>query len=1121
MDKNAIKKYAIWAREELIKRVSTKAEEYEIRANAELVNNVETIGDRVLTATEKKQRTALIRIVKDKGFEQAMEEAAYTWFNRFIALRFMEVNGYLPSKVRVFTDDENNFKPQIIDEAIHMELDGLNLEKVLELKEQNETEELYKYLIITQCNALHSVLPKMFPKIDDYTQLLFPDNILREGSAIEQMIAIIPEEDFNDAVQILGWLYQFYNTEPKSVVDRQKAKISKEQIPAATQLFTPDWIVRYMVENSLGRLWVERNPNEELKSNWKYYLDEAEQTEEVQAKLDEIRKNPINLEEIKIIDPCMGSGHILVYAFDILMQIYESQGYSSRDAVASILQNNLYGLDLDERAYQLSYFALMMKARSYDRRFLTRKIEPQVYCPIDYAEGEEYGSLVEVNELEEKPKLPEELTLFGLDYDIKLNTWNFRRLLNQKYDVVVTNPPYKGSSDLNATLGEFVKKKYPDSKSDLFAVFIERCLHLSNKDGYVAMVTMHSWMFLSSYEKLRAKLLHTDLINMAHLGARAFEEIGGEVVQTTSWIMKKSYTKSYKSTYKRLVGFNSQDSKEEAFLTDNNLHTATQENFSKIPSSPIAYWVNDNFIENYRFDTIDKTLNARVGLDTGNNDLSIRLWHEVGYQKIGFNYRDKESFQNTLTNKWVPHTKGGTYRRWYGNFECVLIFDEKGYNYLMEHGNHLPSRQFYFLEGITWSRISSSNFAVRYTPVGMVFNSACPTAFASKEELQYALALLNTVIVKYYVNVLSPTLNFQAGDINRIPYIKSEENKIRIENLVAHNISLSKKDWDSFETSWDFEVHPFIQILRYANQNHPETHSDCEKLISDCYGSYTLKTAIIFDNLKKNEEELNRIFIDIYGLQDELTPEVEDKDVTVRLADKTRDVKSFISYAVGCMFGRYSLDVDGLAYAGGEFDNSKYTTFIPDKDNVIPICDDEYFEDDIVGRFIEFVKVVYGAETLEQNLDFIASALSGKGSSRDIIRNYFLNGFYADHCKMYQKRPIYWQLDSGKKNGFKALIYMHRYEQDTMARVRTDYVHEQQGRYRTATSDLERRISDASTSERVKLTKQLTALKDQETEIRIFEEKIHHLADQMIRIDLDDGVKNNYAIFGDVLTKIK
>lgn len=1164
MDKNAIKKYAIWAREELIKRVSIKAEEYGISANVEFVDNLEAIGDRVLTVTEKRQRTALIRIVKDKGFEQAMEEAAYTWFNRFIALRFMEVNGYLPSRVRVFTDDENNFKPQILDEAIHMELDGLDLEKVLDLKEHNKNDELYKYLIITQCNALHSILPKMFPEIDDYTQLLFPDNILREGSAIEQMITIIPEDDFKDAVQILGWLYQYYNSVPKDTVFanlKKNIKISKENIPAATQLFTPDWIVRYMVENSLGRIYIDSHKDEGIygdgrgldemtqseieekrianekyiasQMGWKYYLPEAEQTEEVQNQLKIINSEKTILEELKVIDPCMGSGHILVYAFDVLVQIYEKQGYTSRDAIASILKNNLFGLDIDERAYQLAYFALMMKARSYDRRFFSREIEPQVYCPKGYAEGEEYGSLLHVDELEEKPE--EELGQLSFDtIDIEqvLNTWNFRRLLNQKYDVVVTNPPYMGSKGMSPKLSKYVQGHYADSKSDMFAVFIERTLEMAMKNGYSAMITQHAFMFLSSYEKLRAKLLHTDIINMAHLGARAFEEIGGEVVQTTSWVMKKCNINRYKGTYKRLVDFNSQDSKEEAFLTDEHLHIAIQENFSKIPGSPIAYWVSANLIHDFEVGSkMENIVEPKVGLQTADNNRFLRAWWEVIANKIKYNSKNEEELFESKC-KWVPYNKGGARRQWYGNYDFLVNWEKAGFEIknFKDNKGKIRSRPqntaYYFKSAITWNDITSGGFSIRYRRSGGIHDVTGMSAFCEDEnQLKYLLGLMSTKISDYIFKILNPTIHLQIGNFCDFPVLESGEKKdvVELSNIC---IELSKSDWDSFETSWDFVKHPFIVSLRERedqlclNMHSVERRREVSSLARR-FELWDYKCTDRFNTLKANEEELNRIFIDIYGLQDELTPEVEDKDVTVRLADKMCDVKSFISYAVGCMFGRYSLDVDGLAYAGGEFDSSKYITFTPDADNVIPICDDEYFEDDIVGRFVDFVKVVYGAETLEENLDFIAGALGGKGTSRDVIRNYFLNGFYADHCKVYQKRPIYWLFDSGKKNGFKALIYMHRYEQDTIARMRTDYVHEQQGRYRTAIEDLERRLLDSSTGERVKLNKSLKLLNEQESEIRIFEEKIHHLADQMIRIDLDDGVKHNYELFKEVLAKIK
>ena len=633
MDKNAIKKYAIWARTELIARVAQKALQYGITdatSHEELDKNVDSVNGKLLTSAEKKQRADFIDQIKAKGFDQVIEEVAYTWFNRFTALRFMEVNGYLPTRVRVFTDEENNFKPQIITEAIHLEMDGLDIEKVYAFKEAHKDEELYKYLLITQCNALNKILPGMFQKLSDYTELLLPDNLLREGSVIEQMIALIPEEDWKDAVQIIGWLYQYYNSEPKDKVFanlKKNIKISKEHIPAATQLFTPDWIVRYMVENSLGRLWLEGHPNDQLKSEWQYYLDEAEQEPEVMTQLEAIRKEYADLkpEDILCIDPCMGSGHILAYMFDVLVKIYEAYGHTTREAAASIVENNLWGLDIDDRAAQLAYFVVMMKARQYDRRFFSKTIQPHVYAicesnqinpfNLDYfingdeklkeamdsiiadlQDAKEYGSLVSVRPVD-FDRLHARFSEIEQDIHIsKEAAWQelyplvqVSEALAQKYDVVIPNPPYMGSKGMSTKLGDYVKKKYPDSKSDMFAVFIEKCGTMTNTNRYQAMITQHSWMFLSSFEKLRSKLLSSDIINMAHLGARAFEEIGGEVVQTVSWVQRNSNITEYSGSYARLVDFNSQDLKEEAFLSGENNHVAKKDNFSKIPGAPIAY----------------------------------------------------------------------------------------------------------------------------------------------------------------------------------------------------------------------------------------------------------------------------------------------------------------------------------------------------------------------------------------------------------------------------------------------------------------------------------------------------------------------------------------------------
>ena len=1160
MDKNAIKKFAVWARTELIARVSLKGVEYGITEDNIVDAAADSVGGKVLTDAEKKQRMACIAEINDKGYKQVMEEVAYTWFNRFSALRFMEVNGYLPSHVRVFTDEENNFKPQIITEAIHLDLDGLDMEKVYELKEAEKTEELYKYLLIVQCNALNKILPGMFQKISDYTELLLPDNLLRDGSVIQQMIERIPKNDWKDAVQIIGWLYQYYNSEKKDDVFaalKKNVKITKENIPAATQLFTPDWIVRYMVENSLGRLWLEGHPDaknqllptEEEQSayvagnrdpedtKWHYYLEEAEQEPEVQAQLAEIRKEYAALtpEQLKVIDPCSGSGHILAYMFDVLMKIYESYGYTTREAVASIVENNIYGLDIDDRAAQLAYFAVMMKARQYDRRFFSRGIQPHVYAIVEsnhvdkfaveyfcngnaklkeamgmiiseLHDAKEYGSILTVTpqdwtalynrfaEITEDINMSRDVALAEL-----LPLVQVTEALAQKYDVVTTNPPYMGSSGMSTKLSDYVKKYYPDSKSDLFAVFIEHCGQMAKKNGYQAMITQHAWMFLSSFEKLRIKLLNADIVNLAHLGARAFEEIGGEVVQTTSFVMRKSYISDYNGKYCRLIEPTTQQGKEDMFLAKENRYVADQSNFSKIPGSPVAYWVSKPVYQAFDNEKIGKYAISDGQTKTGNNDKYLRMLWEVPVSEIG------------KGKHWILHAKGGSFRRWYGNIDTLIDWsDSAREHYRKDRVARIAPEYIWFRNGICWTLISSNKLhGFRLLQDNSTFNLAAPSVFFNDDRMMfYILGYLNSKFSQEIIALLNPTLNTNISDITSQPlcYGKLPEQENCVIDLVKNNIAISKNDWDAFETSWDFQHHPLLRKVPTSVEAFNQWQTECDDR---------------FNQLKANEEELNRIFIDIYGLQDELTPEVEDKDVTVRKADLGRDIRSFISYAVGCMFGRYSLDVDGLVFAGGEWDNRKYVSIPVDKDNIIPICDDEYFEDDIVGLFVKFVKTVYGAETLDENLKFIADALGGKGQPKDVIRNYFLNDFYADHCKIYQKRPIYWLFDSGKKNGFKALIYMHRYQPDTIARIRTDYVHEQQARYRTAIADLEQRITNASTGERVKLNKKLTALQAQDTEIRTYEEKIHHLADQMISIDLDDGVKKNYAIFQDVLAKIK
>ena len=1157
MNKNAIKKFATEARRELISRVSQKASKYGIVPGDKSVNpSADSYEGYVFSPTEKNQRIALIKKVEDKGYEQVIEEVAYTWFNRFVALRFMEVNGYLPTRVRVFTNSNNEFKPQILTEAMQMNnLEGLDVEKVYKFKEANDDEGLYKYLLITQCNALNAVLPDMFQNIKDYTELLFPDDLLQgKSSVIRQMIELIPEEDWKDAVQIIGWLYQYYNSEKKDEVN--SAEISKENIPAATQLFTPDWIVRYMVENSLGRLWLEGHPNDDLKSQWKYYLEDAKQPENVQAQLDNIREKHKDLtpEDLLCIDPCSGSGHVLTYMFDVLVQIYETYGYTTREAVSSIVKNNLYGLDIDKRAAQLAYFSIMMKACQYDRRFLKRGIKPHIYAitesnhKIDdeiidkFSNGDsklkeaittikdelydakEYGSILTITpqdwdmlyaRLEE---VKNEATMYGEAIESLRPLIQVAQVLSQKYDVVVTNPPYMGSKKMNAKLSRFIKKNYVNYKRDLFSAFVVHCSEMTKKTGYCGFLTPYVWMFIKNYEKMRNYLYkHTTIESLIQFEYSSFKEA---TVPVCTFVFQNQHVHK-NGCYIRLVDFRGgmevQRQKTLEAIENHGCgyyYEQSTDDFSKIPGNPVAYWASNKIREAFVESSLYKKSESPSQNVTGNNSKYVRKHWELDRHKVG------------KSDNWIFYAKGGGYRKWYGNLlEVVNWTPQARYIYQYGDGKHasqIINEKYWYKKGITWGLITSSLPSFRIMPEGATYDKGGSTIIVDGNVFDYTLGLLNSKVYLNIVSMLNPTLNFQVKDVRSMPLILGDKNNV--EKLVKNSIVISKQDWDVYETSWDFKHHPLIRKV---------------STISEAYGQWKAENNERFDQLKANEEELNRIFIDIYGLQDELTPEVADKDITVHKIFDTKDdvpetmkgskyirtkydeVTSFISYAVGCMFGRYSLDVDGLAYAGGNWDDSKYTTFEADKDSIIPISDDEYFDDDIVNRFVNFVEVVYGEDTLQENLKFIANALGGKGHPKKVIRNYFLNKFYKEHCKTYQKRPIYWLFDSGKKNGFKCLVYMHRYQPDTIARIRTDYVHEQQARYYTIIEDLEARIKAADTGEKIKLKNQLKVIKNQDEEIKTYEEKIHHLADQMISINLDDGVKNNYELFKDVLAKIR
>lgn len=1218
MNKTAIKNFAIWARNKLIADVSYDARLIGITEDGIAKPLPQSFGGTQffdigtaepysISGEAVRQRDKLIEVIQQKekdtdyktAYQYVIEEVAYTWFNRLIAIRFMEVNDYLPSHIRVLSSESGKLEPDLVTTPFDAELPFTAEEEaqIFQLKQDNKLDEVFRILFLKQCNALNEILPALFEKTKNYTELLLSLSVIDQDGVVYHLIHDIPEDDFNiergGQVEIIGWLYQYYNTEPKAAAFAKNGKITKEEIPAVTQLFTPDWIVRYMVENSLGRLWVEGHPECGLKENWKYYLEEAQQEPEVQAKLAEIRKEyaALNPEDIKLIDPCMGSGHILVYAFDVLMQIYESAGYSQRDAAKSILENNIYGLDIDDRAYQLAYFAVMMKARQYNRRILNGENSCHVYAiqesnsvnraHLKYfgagmddieknaakmqleglldtlTDAKEYGSILNVESYNWdllRRFVAAEDTAGQISMDsvgVEDTAEQLNRLIDigetmaRKYWVTCTNPPYAGTSNLSANVNNFVKKNYPDSKADLFAVFIERCRQMTVNNGFQAMITQHSWMFLSSFEKLREKMMLTETVNMAHLGARAFEEIGGEVVQTTAFVRCANHVEGYKGTYCRLIEPTSQQGKEDMFLAEENRYTVNQDDFAKIPGAPVAYWVSQSVINAFKqAKPLGEQYDARSGLQTNDNTRFLRMWQEVNINRTSISKVSDGS-------KWYPHLKGGPYRRWYGNYDYVVNWENNGEE-ILQLATKLygtPTRtaksiEKYFLPGFTWSDVSTGLFSIRKTFSGCIFDTTAPTISTKNNNgtpSNELLGFLNTKVAQKMLSLLAPTIHYNCGSIALMPvyYI----NNSTVKNMVDECVSMSKEDWDSFETSWDFKVHPLVKLKMagaYAwGDDEPAMR------IESSYKAWEETCEGRFQKLKANEEELNRIFIDIYGLQDELTPEVEDKDVTVRKADLQRDIKSLLSYAVGCMFGRYSTYKDGLLFAGEPYSLQAFVDkmnerpgtisseelerayrnegivvdemFFPDADNVIPITDEEYLDDDIVSRLCAWLKAVYGADTLEANLDYIAKALGNKGStSREIIRNYFLNDFFKDHCQTYSvtgsgKRPIYWLFDSGKQNGFKALVYLHRYTPDTIGNLRIDYLHKMQRVYESEINRMQDMMDHSGNAREVAAaSKRKDKLAKQLKECREYDEKISHLALSRIELDLDDGVKVNY-----------
>lgn len=1155
MNKTALKNFAIWARKKLISDITYSAGLLAVnengigeplpqsRSDLQLFDigtkdYAEVKGERI------SQRNSLVSAIRAKAeeldnykaaFEYIVEEVAYTWFNRMIAIRFMEVNGYLP--IRVLSSESGKHEPDIVTTPFDagLEFTGEESGRIYELRDNNRLEELFRMLFIRECNHLHDILPELFEATNDYSELLLSLSYTDKDGVVFHLVNDISEDDFNiekeGQVEIIGWMYQYYNTEPKDKVFaalKKNVKITKENIPAATQLFTPHWIVRYMVENSLGRLWIEGHPDDDLRQCWEYYLDEAEQEPQVQAQLEEIRAGyrEISPEDIRIIDPCMGSGHILVYAFDVLMQIYSAQGYSERDAAKLIVEKNLWGLDIDRRAYQLAYFAVMMKARQYNRRILTSGIKPNLFVIddnraltpeiIEYiADGDskiaadlrsisndltnarEYGSIINVQPVDFSGLIErigviaqsDELNLIAMENkriacEKILPLVNQAQALSQKYDVVCTNPPYMGGSGMNSVLSEYVKRCYSEAKSDLFAALIIKCLEFTKQNGYSSLVTMQSWMFLSSFEEMRTKLLTlntlTTLMHMENM-------VMGIAFGTAVSVFRKGAVKGYKGTYNQIKLADIENAKPKSFpVAGNRFAQVSSDNFSKIPGMPVAYWVSEKFADVFKNEKLYKYSISPSQNVTGNNDRFVRKFWELSNVKVGG--RDE----------WIFYAKGGGFRKWWGNLLDIVNWTPTA-RYIYQHGDghhasQIINKDYWYRKGITWGLITSSIPSFRVMPEGATFDKGGSTIIVEREVYNYALGLLNSKVFLVVAKALNPTLNFQVKDICSLPLVISCLDVIN--STVDKCIDISQVDWDSFETSWDFKTHPLLKPVPLISESFAQWSDECEKH---------------FTQLKSNEEELNRIFIDIYGLQDELTPEVEDKDVTVRRADLTRDIKSLVSYAVGCMFGRYSLDVEGLAYAGGEWDGSKYKTFIPDPDNCIPVTDEEYFRDDIVVRFVDFIRTVYGADTLEENLTFIADALGTRGNtSRERIRNYFLNDFIKDHIKMYQKRPIYWMFDSGKQNGFRALVYMHRWNADTTGNVRVEYLHKLQRIYENEIRQAQDVAETGSGREVSAAQKRIEKLTKQLKETHDFDEKIAHLALSRIDIDLDDGVKVNY-----------
>lgn len=1188
INKSAIRNFAIEARNILIKSAVTEAGFYGITKD-EIKKPVQKGRDfevyEILSGAEKrifdsdiKRRAALVEAIRQKGFDEVMEETAYTWFNRLIAIRFMEVNNYLPFRMRVLSSDSGSLTPDIVSRSLEVDLNltDRELEAIQKAKDENSYDEAFRLLFIKVCNELNGILPGLFEKTDDYMELLLKLPYTSDG-VIRMLVDTIPESNFNvkegGQVEIIGWLYQYYNTEPKAKAFAKKGKITKEEIPAVTQLFTPDWIVRYMVENSLGRLWVEHllangdsRSEQEIANDfgWKYYLPEAEQEPEVQAQLLKIRADRKSLtpEDILCIDPCQGSGHILVYLFEVLMQIYREDGYSERDAARCILERNLYGLDIDDRAYQLSYFAVLMKARQYDRMILKKHIQPHVYSIQEsnsvnrnqlkyfgadmsatlrnnavkqltglldtFKDAKEYGSILNVdcynwdllrqfvgNDWVEGQM---DLEAYGIEQTKKqlIALIEIGEAMALNYLVVVTNPPYMGNGSFENNLSELAKQNYTNSKNDLYSIMIERCGQFICANGYVAMITMQSWLNAPTFKNLR-KILFSQkrFLEMINMGSRGFDEIQGEKVKNTIFIFSNQWLSGWKPLFLDLTSVSGENAKREKFLLKDSFYAyAKQDDFLMHEQCLIIYktaHVSDIYSPEK---TVASVAQVRRCIATGNDDDYIRSWYEVSFEKLcGLENYSSEK-------KWYFVSCGGEHRRWYGNLEKVLDWEHDGAN--IKRFNEKTGKAtlrnigYMFKNGITYTYTSmgSGVFNARLLLETMASIGVGPVIVDIKEDKYKLLAFLNSKVFRWYWDIMYGKVStFETGNVGRIVYKDVPD---LISELSRKCVEIAKDDWDSYENSYDFKRHPMIPT-RLVRTSFVE--QDIAALFSDWYELCKKRQKETIEC----EEAIDAALIDAYGLRDEISLNEYGTELSIRAISSTIAIKSLISFAVGCMFGRYSLDFEGVAYAGGpwkEVYSTKYKTFLPDEDGIIPITDEEYFKDDIVARFVDFIRIVYGEKSIENNLKFIADALGNKGDTpRAVIRNYFLNDFYKDHCNTYSvtglgKRPIYWLFDSGKQNGFKALIYIHRYTPDTVGLIRSVYLHNAQAAIQNSLQNSEYIISTTtSATERARETKKKDKYVKQLNELRPYYQALSHIALQRIQMDLDDGVKKNYQLF--------